>query len=301
MEEIIKQTYTLNNGSILPIIGMGTSPMKGKELTSALFAAVDCGYRLFDTAFAYKNEESLGISLKEIFNKKEISRRDIYITTKVGEDLWHGIPDGKLFYKEGKNEHKDIFQIVKKQVESSLKCLKTEYINLVLIHWPFPDYLTEIWRSLEDLYQAGLINAIGVSNFHERHLKKIISTCKIKPMVNQIEISPINTRENLVKYCHDEQIQIQVYSPLSNSRLTKVKDNAVIQELCLKYNCTLHQLILRWDIQRNLLPIPKASTFEHLKENSSLNFEIDEDDMIFLSSFNEDYQHLPESIFCPGY
>jgi diketogulonate reductase-like aldo/keto reductase len=301
MEKIEKQNYVLSNGTSLPVIGMGTYPLKGQSLKSAMFTAIDCGFRLFDTAHNYNNEESLGIAAKQVFSKKGLSRQDIFITTKVGEELFHGIGDGKLFYKKQGEPEKDIFSIVDDQIKKSLQLLQTDYLDVVLIHFPYPDYLEKIWNSLERLYHDGIIRAIGTANCRERHLKRIMASCTIRPMINQVEITPLNTQESLVDFCQKEHIQVQVFSPLMCMRMSQIKDSRLINQICSKYHCSTAQLILRWNIQRKLLPIPKASSFRHLSENISLLFQIDDADMKTISSLNEDYQYLPESLECPGY
>lgn len=291
----------LNNGLKLPKIGMGTYPLQGEALTEAMCAAVDCGYRLFDTAHSYGNEESFGESLQEIFRRTGMVRGQLLLTTKVGEHLRHGIGDGKLFYQTFPGEQKPIFNTVKAQIEKSLQLFQTDYLDIVLIHWPYPDFLNEIWHSLEHLYKEGKIRCIGVSNFRERHLNHIFSQCEIKPMINQIEVSPLNTKEHLIEFCHEQKILIQVYSPLMSLRKKKVQESVLLKKLCLKYQCSMAQLILRWNIERGLMPLPKSGSPKRLWENFNLNFSLEMEDVIKISSLNENYQYLPESIYCPGY
>ena len=184
----------------MPEIGFGTYPMKDEELTNAVITALESGYRMFDTAHNYGNEDHLGNSITFALNKTGMKRDEIFIITKVGEELWEGIPDGQLFYKKKPDENKDIFTIVKSQIKTSLKKLQTDYIDCVLIHHPYPDYFLEIWKALEILHKEGIINYIGVSNFRERHLKKIIENCNFLPMVNQVQISPCNTLLDVVDF-----------------------------------------------------------------------------------------------------
>jgi diketogulonate reductase-like aldo/keto reductase len=284
----------------MPKIGLGTYPLQGDILTNAVTNALECGYRMFDTAHNYGNEDHLGISLKIAMQKLGVKREDIFINTKVDEELRNGINDGQLFYKKVPNESKDIFSIVKNQVETSLKRLKTTYLDCVLIHWPYPDYLVEIWKALEILYKQGLINHIGVSNCRERHLRKIIENCEIVPMVNQVQISPVNTMQNLVVFCKENNIALQVYSPLMLLN-TKLRNNNTLLELSKKYKCLPQQLILKWNLQNGFVPFPKSSNPVRIKQNITLDFEIEDLDMQKINSLNENYQYLPESIYCPGY
>jgi len=191
----MKKTRSLGNGVEIPVIGMGTYPLRGIAMTKAVLAAIECGYRAFDTAHAYGNEVSLGNALQEVFQKTEIQRDDIFITSKIGENLEHGMPDCKLFYATYKGEKRDIKGIVSAQLSESLKNLQTDYLDLLLFHWPHPDYLVDIWNALENEYRLGRVKAIGVSNCREWHLNKIIETGSIIPMVNQIELHPLNTKK----------------------------------------------------------------------------------------------------------
>ena len=145
----------LSNDIEIPSIGMGTYPLKDDALTKAVVAATACGYRSFDTAKAYGNEKSLGNALREAYSENQLKRSDIFITSKIGENLDHGIPDGKCFYATYKNEKKNIKDIVSNQLDGILENLQTDYLDLLLIHWPFPDYLVEIWQAMEDEYRSG--------------------------------------------------------------------------------------------------------------------------------------------------
>jgi len=284
----------------MPKIGLGTFPMKGDMLTNAVIAALGCGYRMFDTAHNYGNEDHLGNSLKVAMLKTGIKRDEFFINTKVGEELREGMSDGQLFYRKEVDECKDIFAIVKSQVETSLRKLQTDYLDCVLIHWPYPDYLLEIWKALEILHKHDIIRYIGVSNCRERHLKKIIENCEIMPMANQVQISPVNTMQSLIDFCKKNNIALQVYSPLMLLK-SKLRDNKILLGLSEKYNATSAQIMLKWNLQKGYIPIPKSSNPKRIKQNMTFNFEIEDSDMQKIDSLNENYQHLPESIYCPGY
>ncbi len=291
----------LSNGIEIPCIGMGTYPLKGEAMTKAVSSAIGFGYRAFDTAQAYGNEDSLGYSLSKAFHIHGIQRSDVFITSKIGEKLDNGIPDCKLFYDWQKEEKKDIKTIVSTQVDSILENLRTDYLDLLLIHWPFPDYLIEIWKAVEDEYRNGRVKSIGVSNFRERHLQKIMDSSEFSPMVNQIELHPLHTRKNLVNYCRNYNILVQAYSPLAVMN-KKLFNSSLIKDIAGKYRKTPAQIILRWHIDQGIMPIPKSGNPVRLKENIQIDdFSLTPDEISSIDSINEDYSALVESIYCPGY
>lgn len=291
----------LSNGVEIPTIGMGTYPLKDKALTKAIVAATSCGYRAFDTAKAYGNEESLGNALQEAYQINCLKRSDVFIASKVGENLNHGIPDGKLFYASYPNEKRDIEDIVANQLNETLNNLQTDYLDLLLIHWPFPDYLTKIWKAMEDEYRTGRVRAIGVSNFRERHIQKIINSGSMVPMVNQIELHPMNTKKALIDYCQKLEMQVQAYSPLlvMNQKLISAP---TLKLLAQKYKKSIPQIILRWNIEQGVMPIPKSGNPIRLQENINIfDFELTDEDMNGIDLLNENYTSLVESRYCPGY
>jgi len=292
---------TLKNEVEIPSIGMGTYPLQGDSMIKAVLAAVECGYRAFDTAHAYGNEISLGTALQKAYKKKGIQRTDVFITSKIGENLEHGMPDCKLFYATYPNEKRDIKGIVSNQLSQTLKNLQTEYLDLLLIHWPHPDYLIEIWKAMEDEYNDGRVKAIGVSNCREWHLKKIIEESTIYPMVNQFELHPLNTKKELISYCQRLNIQIQAYSPLLVMN-PKLMEAHILKSLAKTYNKSIPQIILRWHIQQGVIPIPKSGNPIRLKENFNIfDFELSDVDMKEVDKLNENYKALVESRYCPGY
>jgi len=297
----MNQNRILSNGVEMPAIGMGTYPLQGEAMVKASMAATKCGYRAFDTAHAYGNEVSVGNALQEVYRVNGLKRADVFITSKIGEDHDHGIPDCKLFYASSPNEQKDIKGIVSNQLNETLKDLKTDYLDLLLIHWPHPDYFVEVWKVLEDEYRAGKVRAIGVSNCRARHLKKLTDAGTICPMVNQFELHPLNTKKQLIAYCQQFGIQVQAYSPLAVMN-RKLMENPILKSLSLKYNKFIPQIILRWDIQQGVIPIPKSGNPVRLQENINIfDFEMIDDDMKKIDSLNENFKGLVESTYCPGY
>ena len=291
----------LSNGVEIPSVGMGTYALKGEALTKAIVAATSCGYRAFDTANAYGNEESLGNALKEAYRINRLKRSDVFITSKIGENFNHGIPDGKLFYATYPNEKRDITGIVSNQLDEILKNLRTDYLDLLLIHWPFPDYFVEIWKVMEGEYRTGRVRAIGISNFRERHIQKIIDSGTIVPMVNQFELHPRNTKKALVDYCQKLEIQVQAYSPLAVMD-KKLINAPILNLLSQKYKKSTPQIILRWNIEQGVIPIPKSGNPVRLQENINIfDFELTDEDMNGINLLNENHSGVVESRYCPGY
>lgn len=302
--------FILSNGIEIPAIGMGTYPLNGEILKNAVFDAYCTGYHLFDTADNYYNEEDLGISLNQLYKKKSVHRSELFLVSKLSDELYRpgtlggGSNRGIYFWKKSPfmQEKDAVRKIVQKKLDNSLKLLQTDYLDLLLMHWPYPDFFEEIWYEMENLYQKGIVRAIGVCNCRERHFERLKNSCRIFPMVNQFESSPVNTKNNLTEYCRLHNVHIMIYSPLMNLRLkTSVAYKNYIQELANKYNKEIAQIILRFDIQRGFTPIPKSAHKERLISNISVfDFELEHEEMEKLFSFNEDRQYMPESKSCPG-
>ena len=285
----------------MPAIGMGTYPLQDAAMTRAALAAVDCGYRAFDTAHAYGNEKSVGNALQEVYRVGRVKREDLFLTSKIGDDLDSGIPDGKWFYASTPGEQKDIKGIVSKQLDETLKHLQTDYVDLLLIHWPHPDYFVEVWGAMEEEYHSGRVRAIGVSNCRQWHIERLLEGGTLCPMVNQIELHPLNTKKSLVAYCQQLGIQVEAYSPLKLMVDQKTPD-PVLVSLSQKYGKSIAQIILRWDIQQSIIPIPKSGNPSRLQENINVfDFELSDADMESIDSLNEDRKYIIESRYCPGY
>lgn len=287
----------------MPCIGQGTYPMTGRNLYNAIKGAFKCGCTMLDTAHSYPNEESIGLEMKKVLRDMGMSRQEIFLTSKIGDSLDNGMPMGYYFYNSDSCPDRNHRKVVRNQVEESLKKLKTDYIDLLLIHWPYNDCMEEIWLSMEEIYKEGKVRAIGVSNHRERHLNRIYKAASIKPMVNQIYLSPLNTQNQIVSYCKNEDIVVEAYSPLMFLRgNNKFTESELINGICAKYHKTQAQIVLRWNLQRGIIPIPKASNISHIESNYNIfDFELSSDEISLIDSFNEDYQYLPESVYCPGY
>ncbi len=256
-------SYTLSNNVSIPELGFGTwQTPNGDVAVSAVKKALEVGYRHIDTAQGYKNEDSVGQAIKE----SGIPREEIFLTTK----LW--------------NENHS-YDLVLSSFEESLKKLQTDYIDLFLIHWPNPVKFrdnwqsanAETWRAMEELYQAGKIKAIGVSNFLPHHFEELKKTATIFPMVNQIFLAPGELQKEVVSYCQEHNVLLEAYSPLGTGKIFDVPE---MQELSDKYSKTIAQIAIRWSLQHDFLPLPKSVTPSRIEENLAVfDFELSDEDM----------------------
>lgn len=296
-------TIQLSNGVDMPVMGFGTYPMTGDVLYRSLLCALECGCTLFDTAHSYPNEGSIGEELARIFASSSFKREDVFLTSKIGDRLDHGMPMGYYFYDSASCPDKNTRAVVYGQVEDSLRKLRTDYIDLLLIHWPYNDCLEAIWLAMEELYRQGKVRAIGVSNHKVRHLQRIEKVCSIEPMVNQMFVSPINTQAKVMEYCRAKGIAVESYSPLMFLRQPNAMSaSGEFAELCAKYGRSAAQIVLRWSVQKHIIPIPKSANPERIRKNYEVfDFALTDQEMSLLDSFNEDWQYLPESVYCPGY
>lgn len=266
MDVNISTRIKLNNGIEMPILGFGTYMIKGeKTVKESLTSALEAGYRLIDTAQMYENEEYVGEAIQE----SRVLREEIFITTKLDNNQ-HG------------------FDKAKRAFDESMRRLKLEYVDLFLIHWPIEGLRLESWKALENIYAQGGARAIGVSNYTIRHLKELFVNSEMKPSVNQMEFNPFNYHEDLLSFCKEERISLQAYTPLSRGNKFKHK---TILELSKKYSKTPAQIMLRWAIQHNVIPIPKSTHRKRIEENAAIfDFNIEDVDMGKLNSLNENYR-----------
>ena len=272
MYSSIKDCIELNNGVKMPILGFGVLGIKKlNEAEDCVKKAIKYGYRSIDTAMIYGNEEGVGKGIKE----SGIKRDELFITTKV----WN--------CDQGYNETLKAF-------EGSMKRLMLDYLDLYLIHWPVPrnNKYVETWNALEKLYKQGKVRAIGVSNFNISHLENIIGQCEIIPAVNQIELHPWLLQTELLKFMEKNKISPEAWSPLGQGALL---DNEVLIEIAKKYNKTVSQAIIRWDIQKNIITIPKSSKEKHIAENANVfDFELSGHDMKIIESLNKNHRTGPD-------
>ena len=265
-----QQLYTtLNNGVEMPLLGLGVYDMYGKDAEQAVSWALEMGYRLIDTAAMYNNEKEIGNAIRA----SGIPREEIFLTTKVHND------------DQG-------FDKTLKAFDASLKKLGCDYIDLYLVHWPLSKTRRETWKALESLYGTskgqntdGGVRAIGVANYLEPFLKELETYSEIVPAINQVEFSPYLYLKDLLQLCQSKQIQLQAYTPLVRGE--RMKD-AKLVALAEKYDKTPAQIILRWALQHGVSTIPKSASEHRLRENFDVfDFNINEEDMLKMDSFNE--------------
>ena len=257
---------TLNNGVRMPQVGLGTFLIPKENLSRTIAQAYEMGYRQFDTAWRYHNEADIARALKS----NGIKREDVFITTKVNADALY-----YFGYWYGKHSIINVrsFKPVSKAIQESFDNLATDYIDLFLVHWPWPIY-RKMYKQLTKFYKEGRIRAIGVCSCLPPHLEALKEISDVVPAVNQFEISPLNTQKELIKYCEDRGIQVEAMSTFSHFRSNmprnEILENVVIQPIAEKYKKSVAQVILRWLIQQKIIVIPKTWNDIHLKENISL-------------------------------
>ena len=252
----LNSTIRLNNGVEIPPIGFGVFRMENlEECEKATIEAIKAGYRLIDTAAAYKNEEAVGRAIKNC----GIPRDELFITTK----LW--ITDTS-------------YEGAKRGFEKSLSKLGLDYLDLYLIHQPYNDYYGA-WRALEELYEEGKVRAIGIDNFTQDRTADFIFFNKIKPMVNLVECNAFFQREDEKKYLDSENILMQAWSPLAAGQ-SRLFENETLLQIARNHNKTVAQIVLRWLVQRGIVPIVKSSNPVRMKENLDIfDFEISQYEM----------------------
>jgi len=260
----LKDTTTLHNGVKMPWMGLGVFKVKeGEEVVESVKAALRNGYVSIDTAAIYGNEEGVGQAIKE----SGFPREELFITTK----LWNS--------EQGYESTLNAF-------ETSLNKLGLDYLDLYLIHWPGKDKFKDTWRAFEKVYKDGRVRAIGVSNFQIHHLEDLISSAEIKPMVNQVEYHPHLTQKELHAFCKKEGIQLEAWSPLKQGQLLS---EPVLIDIAQKYNKSVAQVILRWDLQNEVVTIPKSIKEHRIIENAEVfDFELSQEDMDRIDGLNQD-------------
>ena len=290
---MIKCPYIkLNNGNEIPTIGMGTVLLGETEgeMQAAVDAAIEVGYRLFDTAALYGNEKRLGDSLKN----NGISRDELFVSSKL---------------KNGHHRYDDAL----KEFNKSISTLGVDYLDMYLIHYPCPEHglYTEAWKALEHLYKEGYVRNIGVSNFNKSHLERLLSGCEIKPAVDQLECNPYLTIKPLRKYLNEQGIQMEAWFPLGGPPVKKegtydpninLLADPVIVSIAEQYRRSAAQVVLRWEVQSGMVVIPKSSNPEHMKQNMDVfDFSLSDEDMCKIDDMNIDYHCAPDGDNCNEY
>ena len=275
MTNNLNNTITLNNGIEMPRVGLGVFRVENSsELVNAVKVAIKNGYRSIDGAAIYGNEEAMGEGIREGIKEAGISREDLFITSKV----WNA----DLGYESTIAAY-----------EASLKRLDVDYLDLYLIHWPVEGKYKEAWRALEYLYKEGRVKAIGVSNFQVHHLQDLLKDAEIKPVINQIELHPYLSQEKVREFCKENDIQVEAWSPLMAGN--GLLENDILKEIAKKYNKTTAQVVLRWDLQNQVITIPKSTNEGRLVENIDIfGFNLSKDDIDRIDSLNKDLRVGPD-------
>ena len=266
----IKDCTLLNNGLEMPWLGFGTWQINdGQEVEHSVRSALEIGYRSIDTAAVYGNERGVGKAIRE----SGIPREDIFLTTKVWNDA--------------QREKRTLAAF-----EESLKRLGTEYVDLYLIHWPVEGYSQGTWQVMEEIYQSGRAKAIGVSNFLIHHLEELLGECQIVPSVNQVEFHPHLVQPELLRFCQGHKIQVEAWSPLMSGQIFTVQ---AVLRLAEKYQKTPAQIALRWNLQHEVVTIPKSTHANRIAENSKVfDFELSPADMDLLDALDEGRRTGPD-------
>jgi diketogulonate reductase-like aldo/keto reductase len=254
---------TLNNGIKMPKLGFGVfQTPDGNQTEDAVKWALEAGYRHIDTAMIYGNEGSVGKAIEE----SGVPREEIFLTTKLwNEDI-------------RRNNTAQAF-------EASLKRLRTDYLDLYLIHWP-ADGFEKAWTEMEKIYHSGRVKAIGVSNFQPRHLESLQAISSLRPAVNQIESNPYFNNGEVIDYCNERGISVTVWSPLGGTGGSILED-AVLNELSEKYKKSAAQVVIRWHLQRGVIVIPKSLHQSRIASNFDVfDFELSNDDMEQINLLN---------------
>ena len=264
----------LNNDRTMPLLGLGLyKATADDEAENAIAAAVKNGYRLIDTASAYKNEENVGRGIARC----GIPRKDLFITTKIWNNAQRlGDVDGAF--------------------QRSLDRLGLDYIDLYLIHWPVPGCYLNTWKEMEKFLESGRALSIGVSNFEIRHLEELRKVSGIVPAVNQIECHPLCYPKELIEYCQANGIQVQAYAPLARGAYL---DNDILCVLGTKYAHTPAQVGLRWAVQKGISVIPKSVHPDRIASNANIfDFNIEDEDIAIMDTLNEDLHtsHVPDDL-----
>lgn len=257
----MERTKKLANGNEMPRFGLGVWRVDPEDAVNSVKWAIQAGYRLIDTAAIYKNEAEVGEGIRQ----SGVPREELFITTKLWND------------DQG-------YETTKKAFADSLERLGLDYVDLYLIHWPVAGKFNDSWKAMEEIYEAGKTKAIGVSNFHQHHLEALMTTAKIKPMVDQVELHPTLTQVPLREYLAKEGIAVEAWSPLGQG---KILENPTLVEIGEKHGKSAAQVIIRWHLQSDIIVIPKSVHENRIKENFDVfDFELTPEEIQQIDGLN---------------
>lgn len=270
MIQSIRDCVTLNNGVEMPWFGLGVfRASQGGEVEQAIQWALECGYRSIDTAAVYKNEEGV----RDGIRRSGVVRSDLFITTKV----WNS--------EQGYDNTLEAF-------DASLERLGTDYIDLYLIHWPVAGKFKDTWKALEELHGSGRARAVGVSNFLVHHLEDLLGDAKTVPAVNQVEFHPYLVQPELLAFCDSHDIRVEAWSPIMKGTAA---DEPVLNRLAAKYGKSAVQLVLRWDLQHEIITIPKSVHRDRIAANADIfDFELSNEDMEAIDALDRGHRFGPD-------
>ena len=274
---------TLSNGLKMPMVGFGVFRVPDKkECEESVYQAIKAGYRLIDTAAAYYNEDAVGAAVKRAIADGLCTREDLFITSK-------------MWVQDMQN-----YEMAKQAIDASIEKSGLGYLDLYLLHQAMGDYFSA-WRAMEDAYKEGKLKAIGVSNFYAHILVNFVHTVEIKPMVNQVELHPYYTQEKALETMKYYNVVPEAWAPLGGGRYNPFEDE-MLKRIAAKYNKSVGQVILRWDIQRGVIVIPKSTHVERIKENIDIfDFELNEEEMKQISSLDMGYSGSRAKHFEPDF
>lgn len=266
----LQGTFTLNNGVEIPYLGLGVYlSREGNEVQNAVRWALEAGYRHVDTASIYGNEEGVGQAVAE----SEVPRSEIFITSKV----WNS--------DQG-------FDSTLRAFDASMERLRLDVLDLYLVHWPVAGKYKDTWRALERLYREKRVRAIGVSNFLQHHLEDLLGSAEVVPAINQLEFHPYLVQQPLHDFCKAKGIQYEAWSPLMQGAIFKIPE---MKELAAKYGKTIAQVVLRWNLQKGVVTIPKSAKKERIIQNADLfDFELSAADMRRLDAMDRGKRFGPD-------
>lgn len=273
----------LTNGIKMPMEGFGVFQVRDKEeCKESVLNAIRAGYRLIDTAASYTNEDAVGEAVREAIAEGICTRKELFITSK-------------MWVQDMQN-----YEMAKKAIDHSIETLGVEYLDLYLLHQAMKDYFSA-WRAMEDAYKEGKLRAIGVSNFYPHVLTNFCETVAIRPMVNQIEMHPYFTQEPALKVMEEYQVVPEAWAPLGGGRHNPF-DNEMVKEIAAAHGKTVGQVVLRWNVQRGVVVIPKSVHKARIEENFQIwDFTLTEEEMQRISSLDLGYQGTAVKHFDPEF
>lgn len=274
---------TLSNGIKMPALVQTTNWQNYEQMTALVTEGLKVGFRAFDTARDYGNEPIVGRVMTECLKAGGLKREDVFITTKIGNS------------QQAKGD-------IAGEIEKSLENLQTDYVDLWLMHWPYPGYYIDTWRKMEKVYATGKVRAIGMANYHVRHFKTLFAAgIDIIPHCVQFEHHPMRTADDIFEFCRAHNIAVQAYSPICRM-IPKIKESPILKGIAERTGKSIPQVILRWHYQHQSVPVFKTMKPHRLKENWDIwDFELTAVEMDAIHSLDEDYKYHLESASCPGF